>query len=469
MCKVSRRQDPTRSDDFLVHQEALRRLARALDSQSADDLLHETWIRAVGRGPHESPERSLWLRGVLRNVWRMDRRTRARRAARESAAAVEPSPDPTPEGVLERREDVERLLDGIDALPPRLQSVLRRRYIEGLSAAEIARRDHMPAGTVRRQLKDALDRLRGHDKEPVAAVVPFFILPGLSGRDIAVAAKVAVVKTSTKAAAAVVLASVFVGGGLVGRALDEPARTELALPSTHGGVLADDSSSAEGPSSGGARDIDRPALVRDRRVSELEARVASLEEELAIARATVSLVEQNNPLSRRFFNLTDEEKRAMAKQCEIRTDLPGPASEELARDIDLTDEELDAWNRAWARYDASTQRERVALWSELTGERISRVNQLEVSPHRLEEIIAQTDPNLIRRLAEERAGMRPRPTEAELETLSAADRWVRLDVEQGDEFERYLADEIGTDRARELRTATDGWSAGRMHRDGCPE
>jgi hypothetical protein len=60
------------------------------------------------------------------------------------------------------------------------------RYLEGLSAAQIARRERIPAGTVRWRLKEGLDRLRarldrtsGGTEELALALVPLVRRPPL--------------------------------------------------------------------------------------------------------------------------------------------------------------------------------------------------------------------------------------------------------------------------------------------------
>ncbi|HEU4539178.1 MAG TPA: sigma-70 family RNA polymerase sigma factor, partial [Polyangiaceae bacterium] len=121
------------------------------------------------REPHEPAGRPVrsWLAEVLRNAARMRARGGRRRLARDGAFAdVAAGEAPSPEQLLERLQ-TQRLLAGIVAgLDEPYRSTLLLHYYEGLSSAEIARLQGVPAGTVRWRLKTGLDRLRaGLDRE----------------------------------------------------------------------------------------------------------------------------------------------------------------------------------------------------------------------------------------------------------------------------------------------------------------
>src|SRR5262249_59913784 len=80
--------------------------------------------------------------------------------------AARPGP-PSPEALLGRFE-MERLLGRLVAeLDEPYRTTVLLRYSEGLSSAEIARHQGIPAATVRWRLMTALDRLRAAlDREP---------------------------------------------------------------------------------------------------------------------------------------------------------------------------------------------------------------------------------------------------------------------------------------------------------------
>jgi hypothetical protein len=96
---------------------------------------------------------------VLGNAVRKRARTEGRRRARERAA---PPPDAVPDAqALGERVEAQRLVaDAVLALDEPYRSTVLLCYFEGLAPSEIARRQGLPAGTVRWRLCEALARLR---------------------------------------------------------------------------------------------------------------------------------------------------------------------------------------------------------------------------------------------------------------------------------------------------------------------
>src|SRR5262249_13100702 len=140
------------------------RLASSLvGSSGADDLVQDTWVAALRRPPGRPGPLRPWLGQVLRNFARMRHRAGVvRRDHREEVERLEQerTGPPSPEALLGRLE-MERLLGRLVAeLPEPYRSTVLLRYSEGLTPAEIARHQGIPAGTVRWRLKTGLDRLR---------------------------------------------------------------------------------------------------------------------------------------------------------------------------------------------------------------------------------------------------------------------------------------------------------------------
>lgn len=119
------------------------------DAHLAQDAAQEacvTMYRAIG-SLRSSAAFRVWLyRIVVRAA--MEQQRRSAQAAPESAIA---SGDP------EQTMDVWRALD---ALPPKLRTVVVLRYFEGLNSREIASVLRVPDGTVRFRLASAMRRLR---------------------------------------------------------------------------------------------------------------------------------------------------------------------------------------------------------------------------------------------------------------------------------------------------------------------
>ncbi|HEY0254504.1 MAG TPA: RNA polymerase sigma factor [Kofleriaceae bacterium] len=144
---------------LLAEADWLTRLARSLVGRDdADDIVQETYVAALRSPPDPDRPARPWLRRVMVNVVRMRHRGRSRRDAREQAIFAADSP--TPEQVLERARVERTLADLVLALDEPYRTTVLLRYREGLTAEAIAARDGIPAGTVRRRLKTAVDRLR---------------------------------------------------------------------------------------------------------------------------------------------------------------------------------------------------------------------------------------------------------------------------------------------------------------------
>ena len=198
-------------EELLEHADWLGRLARALvGDAAADDLVQETYEVALTQPPRREGPLRPWLAGVARNVARMRARGRARRERREGDADA-PTEAPSPEELLARVETQQLVARIVVELDEPFRSTLLLRYYEGLSAAEIARAQAIPAGTVRWRLKEALDRVRatldarhaGDRRRWAVMLVPI--------------AKGVAVKTSIKlTAGAAVVVALVVGARLLG-------------------------------------------------------------------------------------------------------------------------------------------------------------------------------------------------------------------------------------------------------------
>jgi RNA polymerase sigma-70 factor, ECF subfamily len=105
----------------------------------ADEIVQEAWLTAVRRVRHFDPQRGsflAWMRGIAANSLRNHLRRQGLRAG-----AAEGRPEPADGGRPHPMEERERQLlvaAALAALSDRHEAVLREKYLDGLSVADIA-------------------------------------------------------------------------------------------------------------------------------------------------------------------------------------------------------------------------------------------------------------------------------------------------------------------------------------------
>ncbi|MEO8699110.1 MAG: sigma-70 family RNA polymerase sigma factor [Kofleriaceae bacterium] len=159
----------TNAEELLVHASWLRGLALRLvrDADVADDLVQDTWVATIRRAPETGEPVKPWLATVLLNALRMRLRGEGRRSMREQATLLAGDEVPSPEVMVARAEAQRTLVDLVLRLDEPLRDVVLLHFCEGITLADIARAQGIPAGTVRWRLKTALDQLRAKlDAEP---------------------------------------------------------------------------------------------------------------------------------------------------------------------------------------------------------------------------------------------------------------------------------------------------------------
>ncbi|MEM9381732.1 MAG: sigma-70 family RNA polymerase sigma factor [Planctomycetota bacterium] len=152
---------PSLDAEFSDHAPFLRALARrvAVDGDAAEDLVQDTFVAALVRGPREHEGLLPWLSTVVRRIGSNRRRTDARRRDREerrAGSAVEVDASVAAAEI----EVARRLLAHVEALAEPYRTAVFLRYYEGLPPREIAARTGAPAATVRTRLARALAQLR---------------------------------------------------------------------------------------------------------------------------------------------------------------------------------------------------------------------------------------------------------------------------------------------------------------------
>ena len=145
-----------------------------VDPHVADDLSQEVFLRLWRRGGQWDGRGSVraWLLRIATNLslnhLRSRSRTRKRIVLQSSIegddedlfARIADSMSPTPEGTLDRREELRMLRAGIDELPDEKRSVIELLLSEELSMQEISSRLDVPVGTVKSRIYYATRQLR---------------------------------------------------------------------------------------------------------------------------------------------------------------------------------------------------------------------------------------------------------------------------------------------------------------------
>jgi RNA polymerase sigma-70 factor (ECF subfamily) len=141
----------------------------------AEELVQQTVFDAVrGRKGFDadkgSPEE--WLRGIARNNIRLEMRKRASRGAvkGETAEYLEAvDGELVPDEIIEREETAECVRGALERMESKEAAALRAKYVEGLSARQIAEEMGVTEKAVHSLLYRARNSLRDELKETVAA------------------------------------------------------------------------------------------------------------------------------------------------------------------------------------------------------------------------------------------------------------------------------------------------------------
>lgn len=152
----------TEPETLLQHAAFLRGLARGLlgDADRAGDVVQQTWLAALEKGPRTPDKARAWLATTLRNFVRMSYRGQSRRRRREEAVA-RPEGVAATDSIAEKTELQRNVADAVHTLEEPYRATIVLRYLEEHSAAEIAARQGVPVKTVQTRLRRGLELLRG--------------------------------------------------------------------------------------------------------------------------------------------------------------------------------------------------------------------------------------------------------------------------------------------------------------------
>lgn len=132
----------------------------------AEEVLHEVYLTVWNKAGSWRPSRCspiTWLSIIARNRsidWRRRRKT-GRMAPFDDALAVA-DPAPGPDNLAYATSETRLLHACLDRLEPRQAAAIRTAFFEGLSYAELARRDGVPLGTMKSWIRRGLAQLKQH-------------------------------------------------------------------------------------------------------------------------------------------------------------------------------------------------------------------------------------------------------------------------------------------------------------------
>jgi hypothetical protein len=203
----------------------------------------------------------------------------------------------------------------------------------------------------------------------------------------------------------------------------------------------------------------------------LRARIQALETGVA-ASAEHPAAAEHREGRRKILDLSPGELLDMAKNCEIRFDIPGYGIEprlmtdRLAATTNLSADERAIYDQTVRKENAQYMTALRALYQELGGG-----DSENLDPHALMTEILHKSPSsdyeaARKRLAEERAGLVAPP--ADPRNQSVVERMLRLQSTAGNALEQLLAAELGPDKAHQIRAG--GWAGGDdAVLSGCPD
>jgi hypothetical protein len=213
------------------------------------------------------------------------------------------------------------------------------------------------------------------------------------------------------------------------------------------------------------------AGARPRPSRDAEPETMPLEDRLALLEAQNQILAERSVTGElSYYDFTPAELEAMARHCDVRVDYPTRLGEQEAEDLGLESPEREAWDRALANFAAQELDYCRAILREVAPD-TPGLDELPLAQVRklltkgVGKARADGDGDLQRHVAEERAGIRPPPEDPA--ALSAWNRYNRLRFNAGDRFAQLLGDELGDERAHELRRALAGWPGARTRQFGC--
>jgi len=149
-------------DLMLAHAGSIRALALSIlgDEHAAEDVLQETWLRALNKPPARQDSLGGWLRRVAEGIAISRLRSEGRRRTRETHWVEDRDSAHSSYDAGERADVLRAVVDEVLALDEPYREAVMRRYFEGLPPREIAAATDTSVATVNSRLQRAQSKLR---------------------------------------------------------------------------------------------------------------------------------------------------------------------------------------------------------------------------------------------------------------------------------------------------------------------
>jgi RNA polymerase sigma-70 factor (ECF subfamily) len=331
---------------LLQHAAGLRALVRrlVLDDHRVDDVLQETWLRAMEKPPRHAGAWGSWLRTVATRLAIKSARGESSRARHETAARPDGGEAPSAAAIVEREMARRKVVDAVIALKQPYREAILLRFFQNLSAPEMAEQLGLPVETVRTRIKRGMALLRerldaAHGGDPQAwhlGLLPLASLPVLPAAQAAAAAAAAGALWKLLTLRALAAALLLLGGFAAWRALgpaEERAAPAITFTAAELEPVEGWESAAEEPSTAAGpvlrtaladTDSARPLLVVEGRV------VDASSGPVAGAEVTLYLRDRAERRSRGPWQRPQRAGSALETGADGRFRFTGPAFEETA-------------------------------------------------------------------------------------------------------------------------------------------
>lgn len=133
-----------------------------------EEVVQETWMTAVRRVRHFDPQRGRfcpWLRGIAANILRNEFRKANSKLHGIPSLPADVAVSAPPEIALEERERAAQIAAALATLPLHYEEVLRAKYVDQMTVAQIAESRHETLKSVESLLTRAREAFRSEYRQ----------------------------------------------------------------------------------------------------------------------------------------------------------------------------------------------------------------------------------------------------------------------------------------------------------------